>query len=631
MRFTSMGVLALVLASCGAKYKPADPVLTPYERALRFPANRPHPQLRYSGSQPATTAPMVPVMAFGAAFDLDFALIPSDDDQFDMIEFARIGLPSGNTWLALETDPSGNQTLIANLDDIDAFMPEIAIARLSNNLQFTDRCTENTVDIDIEYTNSRGQKVTGQLAGDPPGRLSRRRNGKTFDHSENQLMAALDVAASESLFKADVQIDGKGLKLKKIAAIVPARFAMVQTQGGLSTAAFTIVPSSPAVGGPTLADVTVNAPGEEPDAKPPADVLVKMGMAQNAASLTSCWRDRVAEQADLQGGDLTFAFRVDRGSVSNAELGKGEQAFEDQDLVSCVTGALGLWRFDESVSADVTWPFSFRPGSEEDMTDPAVALGQGEIRVDEGAAAPEPAPAPAPTGTGAVPKPEPAGGGGAVPKKDVVPEEADAEGGPGDPIDPGNPGTDLPAEPGSEDDLEGLGEESLDDDAGMTAVPAAVESALSNFTTVHNIPGDRSVELQWLVSRQGDRVVARQVTDLRTLSYNYRLVQGNYLELMTITVEQYGRATPVTAVTFNPPLPDLRWPFGGRWSSDFVIDVNGQQNFAHGTAEAFWTESGPKVQFTGNAPKWVAERPMLTQVTYAKDGTVQVQTSRTGE
>ena len=132
------------------------------------------------------------------------------------------------------------------------------------------------------------------------------------------------------------------------------------------------------------------------------------------------------------------------------------------------------------------------------------------------------------------------------------------------------------------------------------------------------------------MSQQGDRVTARQSTELRQLVYNYRLVQNAYLELVSITVEQYGRATPVTAITFNPPLPDIRWPFNGRRVSTFVIDVNGQQNYAFGDVESYWTESGPKVKVAPAAPEWAVSRPLLSSINFI-DGAALVKTERTGE
>jgi hypothetical protein len=157
-----------------------------------------------------------------------------------------------------------------------------------------------------------------------------------------------------------------------------------------------------------------------------------------------------------------------------------------------------------------------------------------------------------------------------------------------------------------------------------------LDAALSNFTSVHTMPSGNQVELQWLVSRQGDRATARQATELRVLEYNYRVVQNAYVELVSVTVEQYGRATPVTAITFNPPLPDVRWPFNGRRVSSFVIDVNGQQNYAFGDVESYWTESGPKMKVSPAAPEWAQNRPLLSSISFTEDSAI-VKIERTGE
>jgi hypothetical protein len=232
MRTVAVGIIPLILAGCGGKYKPGDAVISGYERAYKFPVHRPHEGLLYIGLTPATTAPIVPVLAFGAAFDLDFAVMPREGD-YEMLEYARIALPTGPQWVVVETSAqSGDQTLIANLDGIEAFMPEIPLIRKEGNLQVTDRSTEFTVDVTLEYESSRNQKVVAEFMGDPPTKQSKHRNGRTFDHSANQLLAVLDIPASESLFKADIQIDGQGVGLKKIGGFVPAQFVLEQAQGG---------------------------------------------------------------------------------------------------------------------------------------------------------------------------------------------------------------------------------------------------------------------------------------------------------------------------------------------------------------------------------------------------------------
>ncbi|MCB9688801.1 MAG: hypothetical protein H6735_27420 [Alphaproteobacteria bacterium] len=589
--------MPLVLMSCGAKYKPTGPVIGDYERAFQFPVNRPHEGLSYTGRAPATEAPVLPFMVFGAAFDLDFVVMPRNGD-FDMLEYARIAAPKGPMWLALETSAdSGDQTILANVDDIDTFMPELPLRRQSVNLQVDDRCTEFTVDVSLSYTSSNGERVEAEMVGDPPLRTQSKRNGKTFDHSQNQLMAVLDIPASHSLFKANVQADGKGVGFRKIGGIVPGQFVLNQVQGGIASGRYVLASTEPAAGGASFGEVVLHtpdaAPSEAEAAKPAPDMLVRMGVAKNFPKVLGCWRTRLAEQADLPGGSSRYSWTLTGGKVSEAALANpaGEERFADEGLTTCVTEAMGGWAFDASVNGTVWWDFTFEvppaPAEGEEPVEAGVQINEGEFT--EAAGAMEEAP----------------------------PMEAPAEG-----------GTTV-KRPAGEDELPDDMSDVMGEEPAADA--PAPEAKLSSFTTTHLMPNGNRVEQQWLVSRQGDRVIARQTSELRSITYNYRLVSEAFLELVSITVEQYGRATPVTAVTFNPPIPDVRWPFNGRRSSSFVIDVNGQENYAVGTAEAFWTESGPRVKVTASDPEWAAARPMLAKIGFPGDGTAEIVVERTGE
>ena len=608
MRLVAVGLSSLVIGGCGAKYKAAGPVMSGYERAVKFPVHRPHDNLAYSGRKPASTAPIIPLMAFGAAFDLDFALMPREGD-FNMLEFARINLPEGHLWLALETLESGEQTLVANVDDIEAIMPELPLPRLAvDNFTTTDLSTESTVDVSLSYDNSRGNRVDAQLLGEPPIAPERNRNGRIYNHSQNQLLTVLDIPASESLFKADVTVDGKGLSMRKIAGFVPARFVQQQAQGGLAIGTYRLIPSGPAAGGPTLGSAVLSVQGEAPPPPEPVqldpDVLVKMGVAQNFTTVKGCYLTRVEEEGADLAGRMQVDWTVSEGVVTQVALAEleGDDVLVDEALSACISTAVEGWSFDTSVSGQVSWPFTFVAATDDA---PATAeLGEGSFQLgsadDEGSEAPGD---------------ETLGDEDLLEGIDEAPEDE------GEGQDEGEDEEALP----DPDDL-------LGEDMEAEAEEEELEPGeLSNFSTIHKLPSGSSVTLPWAVTQQGDRVTAVQTTPLRTLTYNYRYVSDNYLELVSITVEQYGRATPVTAITFNPPLPDVRWPFNGRRTSDFVIDVNGQQNHGYGQVDAYWTETGPKLKVNPLEPKWTADRVMQTSILFQADGAANVVIERIGE
>lgn len=577
MRLVALGLVPLVLAGCGAKYKPVGPVLGDFQRTMANPVHKPHDDLRYMGmGSAATDAPVVPVLAFGAAMDLDVAVMSNDDD-LDMVEFARMNVPFGNgyVWMALETRrDSGAQTLVANLDpdELATFMPELPVRRVGAKMDLEDRTTETTVDVHLAYDGPSGH-VDATLMGDTPTKRAKHRNGRTFTHSQNELLAVLDVASTESLFKADVQVDGKALGQKKIAGLVPGRFSLVQTQGGFGSGVFKIVPTEPAYGSAKLGEVVYVKAGEAPTLKAAPDVLLKAHVATNFGAVQECWKTRVAAMAEAKeapspGGTLGFEWGIEAGVVKDAK-GKAieGQTFVDEKLTACVVDVISKWTLDSSVNGTAWWTYQFKAADTtvEDGAGPTVALGEG------GSSLTEPAPMPAPA----------------------------------------TPGDDLP-------------------DGTATPAPApAAETKFQSFATVHPQADGSTVEMNWLVTRQGDRLTASTTDELRSLVYHYRISAGAYTELVAITVEQYGRATPVTSVTFNPPIPDLRWQFQGKRTSSFVIDVNGQQNLAVGEVTASWSESGPRLAIVPTEPAWAAARPLLAEVVFNRaDGTTDVRVQR---
>jgi hypothetical protein len=311
-------------------------------------------------------------------------------------------------------------------------------------------------------------------------------------------------------------------------------------------------------------------------------IAVRMAIVQNLSAIESCYELRLRDNPAI-AGSMMFDWQIEGGVVTGAKVleNPSPDAVTDAALGDCIVASIQAWQLDEGVSGTVSWPFDFAPGDE--LTEPSVTLGEGTITL-----------------------------------ADDAPE--------------------APTEALGDEDLMAGGihgsrnpDEMLGDEDSLDAAPAEMAPvAMSSFKTVHTMPSGNTVELKWLVTQQGDRVTARQSTELRTLEYNYRLVQNAYLELVSITVEQYGRATPVTAITFNPPLPDIRWPFNGRRVSTFVIDVNGQQNHAFGDIESYWTESGPKVKVAPAAPEWAVDRPLLTSINFI-EGAALVKTERTGE
>lgn len=228
-------IAASWLSGCSiGRMLPSGSVLSASERARQFPLDTPRATVTYTsgGSGP----PVVPFLVFGVTYDVDIVLQTTHPD-WDMHEYARIATPDGPRWLAKDSRASdGDQLLVAEIENIDSWLPEIPLARKSGPVEVVDRSTEKQLDIELRYTNHRDEAVEVTYAGPWPRSLQRKRNGSTMGHSRGQVLAVLDLSHRDFAKRASVKIGGEPLKIEKIAGIVPMRLVLRQTQGGVAEA-----------------------------------------------------------------------------------------------------------------------------------------------------------------------------------------------------------------------------------------------------------------------------------------------------------------------------------------------------------------------------------------------------------
>lgn len=178
--------------------------------------------------------------------------------------------------------------------------------------------------------------------------------------------------------------------------------------------------------------------------------------------------------------------------------------------------------------------------------------------------------------------------------------------------------------------LEPTWDEGLEVEASAFATPGEMEDANEPqqggpaFDAVFFMPDGDAVRRHWEVEEFGDYVHAKQVSEMRTLSYRFRKGERGSRELVSATVEQFGEETPVTHVVFSPALPDLGHRFHGTVHGRFAIDVNGQEGHAVGRVESTWTEEGPVIKLIPEAPWWTTDRPLTGHFLLTEDGGVDV-------
>jgi len=100
------------------------------------------------------------------------------------------------------------------------------------------------------------------------------------------------------------------------------------------------------------------------------------------------------------------------------------------------------------------------------------------------------------------------------------------------------------------------------------------------------------------------------------VSLDYHFAEGG---LDRATAVQAGSDTPLAVLTFAPALPDIRRPFVGEAFSRFVVDVDGQVGHGEGCVKTRWAAGAVQVDFLPTAPRWFANRPIRTTISYLPD------------
>ena len=251
MAVLSRLALLLPLVGCAAvsKMLPGPPVLSAKERAAW---EAPVPSgVVYTG--PARVeAPVLPLQIWGLQYALDVVLV-SEHPDWSMHEYARVDLPSGPIWLAKDADAAGNQGIVADLPDIEAWLPEVPAPRVAGPLVVTDNSTAHTADLRFAYTNPDGDPVVVTYVGPLPTEPSKPRNGNTMGHSRAAVAALLDLHLFRMGGEASVTIDGVDWAIKRLLGIYPLKILLAQTQAGFAIADFRVAG--------TAAGFTLTRPG----------------------------------------------------------------------------------------------------------------------------------------------------------------------------------------------------------------------------------------------------------------------------------------------------------------------------------------------------------------------------------
>jgi hypothetical protein len=233
-------MLWLWLLGCAGvrDYFPQGPVVGQVERLAALSGER-APEVRYVGS-PVVPFPVAPLQVFGVSYDVDLVLRTRHPD-WDMHEYARIETPDGPLWLAKDARaPGKTQSIVADVEHIEGWWPEVPVERKRGEVVVEDRSAEGWLDLDLRYENLDGEPVWVSFEGPMAEAPMKKRNGSTFGHSADSLVAVLDVSHRAFARRASVTIGGERQRLVKVAGLVPLKVALAQTQAGYSAGSWSV-------------------------------------------------------------------------------------------------------------------------------------------------------------------------------------------------------------------------------------------------------------------------------------------------------------------------------------------------------------------------------------------------------
>jgi hypothetical protein len=220
------------------KLLPQGKVLTVQQR-LKLESQKVNTKIKYS-ENPKYDFPIIPLQIWAATYDLDIVIV-SNHPKWNMHELARLQTAEGPLWIMKDArNGTLEQSITADIENIDQWLPEIPVKRKSFPVKVIDRSDKKTLNLYFEYENQDGENCKIEYKGPYPTQLQSKRNGSTMGHSREQLIAVLDLPYRNFGKKAKISFDGKEYKIKKILGLIPFQMALKQTQAGVSIGNFSM-------------------------------------------------------------------------------------------------------------------------------------------------------------------------------------------------------------------------------------------------------------------------------------------------------------------------------------------------------------------------------------------------------
>jgi len=284
--------------------------------------------------------PVLPFQIFGLYYDLDLVLV-TKDTGWDMHEYARIETPGGAIWMAKDSRPDGDQTIVSEVTQLESLVAEVPVPRISRAIEVEDLSQDDQVDVRLSYQNPDGVATEVHFRGQIPDQPPARRNGSTMGHSRQAVAAVLDLQRFGQRNQATVTMNGEPVSIARVLGVFPMLYTLQQAQGGFAVSSW------------------------ETQAGADSFVLTRPSSetAWDPATGTEGWPTARTEMWTVQDGKVSGDFGVNRIAYH----------FEDREMVYA--------RVDQA-GRDIPVFELFLSPALPDLSRPFEGLAQSEFRMD---------------------------------------------------------------------------------------------------------------------------------------------------------------------------------------------------------------------------------------------------------
>lgn len=236
-------LLIFMLHSCNIlKMLPKKPVLTEKQRiSYNEQEDTDNTEIKYSGN-PKVDFPIIPFQMFGITYAKDIVIV-TKHPEWNMHEYAMLDLPGNKqVWLMKDSEEGSlDQFLTTNQEEVTKLLPEIPLeTSIQKDLVIDVVSNGDALKAHFEYTNALNEKVVVDFENTKELPALKQRNGSTMGHSKNQVAVLLDLPFRQFADSSSITYNGQFYKTKKILGLIPFQMLLKQTQGGLSTGAFSM-------------------------------------------------------------------------------------------------------------------------------------------------------------------------------------------------------------------------------------------------------------------------------------------------------------------------------------------------------------------------------------------------------